>query len=160
EPFADMLMASVRASIADPSQRSAFERAAHDLSQLGQRTRVAASFGWGGGSREVGGGWLLRYPLRVGGTWTVGGAALAERRPPPRESPRSITGLDRVTTPAGAFSAWRTRAIEENGASSLVNNAWYAHQGLVRMVVHGESIANDENGRSIGRLIVDWDEEL
>jgi len=145
------LLASIRGTDTDASERAAFARAARDVAQKIRTARLAAGFGWSGGGPDPFELSHLRYPLRAGMTWVQ------------RTNPlfvRTITGLDRLTTPAGSFFAWRVRITSPAFGHDVSAAVWYAHAGLVRLAVHAESNAIDNADRFVGRVITDSDQLL
>jgi hypothetical protein len=135
-------------SIRDPAERAAFDRAAREIAARMQAVRFA--FGWGGGGAEVGESSMLLYPLRVGATWAVLREPLFTRR---------VTALERLTTPAGAFTAWRLQLHGELFGPRDGAVAWYSASGLVRLSAHFEGIAFN-GGQAVGRVITDTDQVL
>jgi len=94
---------------------------------------------------------LLRYPLRPGAEWDV------------RKSPRftrRVVGRDLVRVPAGRFIGWRIAGGGELFGPHDRVHAWYARQGLVRLVTHLETEATDASGNVIGLLVYDMDQTL
>jgi hypothetical protein len=137
-------------SITDPGERAAFERAAREIAARLQGMRFAG-FGWGGGGPSPLEISLLRYPLRVGAGWAV------------RERPlftRTVTALERLTTPAGSFTAWRMRLGGEHFGPRDGAVAWYSASGLVRLSSHFEGEAVDDTGNLVGRVIMETDQVL
>jgi hypothetical protein len=150
---ADALRAKLASVLAGHPHRAAFQRAAESLAARLEGLRAAAF----GGSLAPGDGpdpaeiSLLRYPLRPFARWIV--------RDSPRFS-RIVEARETLELPAGSFSAWRIRGDSELFGPGDVVHFWYARQGLVRMLVHTESDAVDEQGNVVGRLLWDLDQRL
>jgi len=145
------IAASIPASLSDPEQRAAYERTARELARQIQALRYAAGFGWGGGGPDAFEISDLRYPLRVGAKW-------AQRQDP--LFVRTITGLERMSTPAGTFAAWRIRIQSPAFGPDVHAVVWYSHSGLVRLVVHAVSQSTDNAGNLVGRMVTDSDQLL
>lgn len=139
--------------VTEPSQRAAFERAAERL------TTQLATARWNSvglrmprtGGPDDGELSLLRYPLFVGARWTM------------RESPRFarvVLGRERVIVPAGAYSAWHLRGLSQLYGPEDRVAFWYSSAGLVRTSFHFESVATDNAGNVIGRVLADQDQVL
>jgi hypothetical protein len=145
--------AAVDGRIARPAERAAFERAVERvLDQLASvRWNASQRIGPGAGGPDPGELSLLRFPLSAGARWAV------------RESPRYgrvVLGRERVVVPAGAFVAWHLRGTSELFGPDDRVFYWYSSAGLVRTSFHFESLATDDAGNVIGRVIGDQDEVL
>ena len=151
EPTA--LRAYVDRVVVRAADRAAFVRALEVLAmRLAAARHDAAVFA--GGSPEgpdAGEISLLRYPLFTGAHWVV--------RASPRFT-RSVIGRERVTVPAGAFSAWRLRGSSELFGPNDRARFWYSSAGLVRLSFHFESNAIDNAGNVIGRVMGDQEQLL
>lgn len=153
EPLAATLSAYVDRTFTDITQRAAFERAALRLARqvrMLRRDALGAAPAAPGGPDpfEIS---LLRYPLFMGAQWIV------------RDSPRfarTVVARERVTLPAGSFSAWRLRNTSELFGPNDRVWLWYASAGLVRLTAHLETQATDESGNPIGLLRYDSDQQL
>ena len=94
---------------------------------------------------------LLVYPLYTGSKWVV------------RESPRFarvVVNRESVQLPAGEFSAWLMRGFSEVYGTRDVVQFWQASEGLVRITVTSETEVTDEQGRPIGRMLIEMDQSL
>jgi hypothetical protein len=147
------LRASVASTLAGHPQQAAFERAADALAARIARLRAAALAGrlkpgGGPGPEEIS---LLRYPMRAGARWVV------------RDSPRFtrvVEGRQSLELAAGRFVTWRIRGDSEFFGPSDIVRFWYASEGLVRMLLHTESDATDQQGNVVGRLVWESDQRL
>ena len=80
-----------------------------------------------------------------------------------RASPRfgrTVIGRERITVPAGAFSAWRLRGTSELFGPNDRVRFWYANAGLIRISIHLESEATDDAGNVLGRVVADEEQLL
>jgi len=95
---------------------------------------------------------LLRYPLHPGSTWNV------------REDPLVVylvEANERVTLPAGDFSAYRIRIDWPGvfGPNDLVH-VWYGRDGFLKLQVHVEGEVVDDQGNVVGKVVSDELQQL
>ncbi len=147
------LRASLDRQLADSPDRESLQRTALQLSErlavLHQEALGRGTFGSGGA--DPGEITLLRYPLFTGARWIV------------RQSPRfarRVIGRERLELPAGTLTAWKLRGASELYGPNDQVHFWYAHAGLVRILLHAESQTTDVNGNVTGVMIGEWDQVL
>jgi len=149
----EAMHAVVNRAVTRPADRAAFERAVEQVNErlASARWNSLQRIGPGAGGPDPGELSTLRYPLSVGARWTV------------RESPRYgrvVLGRERVVVPAGAFVAWHVRGTSELFGPDDRVFYWYSDAGLVQTSFHFESLATDDAGNVIGRVIGDQDQVL
>jgi hypothetical protein len=148
------LIATVEAMPATAAHRDAWRRAALAIGQRLEGALHPAQFGSDAGvpiAPPVGELAMLRYPLYVGASWIV------------RESPRferRVTARERLTVPAGQYTAWRIAGSSELFGPNDQATFWYGDSGLLRILVHAEAPATDNSGNVIGTMQFDSDQVL
>lgn len=146
------LLASLEAALARSPRAAAFRssaaRVAARLEVMGRLARLGA---FAPEAAQPGETVLLQYPLEVGTRWVA------------RELPRSLRVVEvreRVTVPAGEFSAWRVRTVAEWYGPRDHAFTWFAKDGLVRIRLHVEEEATDDAGNPAGRLVTNMEQAL
>src|SRR5262245_16816525 len=142
---------------ASDEQRLAYRHALRQVMEVRERVariarsgfRASASGRPGPLTGEVG---LLQYPLHTNATWHV------------REDPLvvyTVEANESLVLPAGTFKAWRIAidwpAIFGPNDQALV---WYGRDGLLKLQVHVEANAVDDEGNIYGKAVTHETQDL
>jgi len=93
----------------------------------------------------------LDYPLHPHAEWTI------------RAEPffRSVVeGLDHLQLAGGRFSAYRIRIENEFLGENDSVHLWMGKSGQLQLTYHVESVATDEDGNEIGRIVAEHQEAV
>lgn len=93
----------------------------------------------------------LEYPLHPGAEWTI------------RTDPSfwcDVEGVDQLRLEAGRFTAYRLRIRNEFMGSSDRVHLWIGRAGQLQLVYQLVTVATDENGNEIGRVVVNHQEAV
>lgn len=148
---------AIAPKIADPARQLAYRatwervqaRASSIARALGTEPWIPAAAARGG--VRTGEITRLQYPLHPGAHWVI-------RADPLFES--TVEGLEVLDLAIGKVPGWRIRI--ESGLLGPYDHAhlWFGRSGLLKLVIHAEGVATDQNGNPYGRVISDESELL